>query len=69
MHIDERNILLPDQRRRELAELLARGLRRLCEARRIAADTSTSETPQNPTEIIANCLAIPGETVLSVHTG
>jgi hypothetical protein len=69
MPTDESNTLLPDQRRRELAELLARGLRRLIEIRLRSAASAASPESQNPTEIVANCLAIPDETVLSVHTG
>ena len=69
MQTDEIPILLPDQRRRELAALLARGLRRLIEIHRRAARADASPISENPTEIVANCLAISDETVLSVHTG
>src|SRR5207253_682725 len=61
MHTDD-TVLPPDQRRRELAALLARGLRRLHEIRRRPANSPDSPIAQNPTKIVANCLAIPAET-------
>ena len=57
--------LSPEDRRRELARLLARGLLRLC--RRRACDPSSD--PKNLSESERDGLAIPGETRLSVHTG
>ncbi len=69
MQTDDIPVLLPDQRCRELAALLARGLRRLIEIRRRPTHSLDSPAPQNSTEIVANCLAIPAETVLSVNTG
>jgi hypothetical protein len=57
--------LTPDQRLREVAALLARGLLRLRD-RRLLPDPST---PEYLPESVSNCLELSGETVLSVHTG
>ena len=61
--------LTPEQRFRELAAVLAAGLRRLREPRTPAAGPGTHPAPEKPSESGANCLEVPGETVLSVHTG
>ncbi len=57
--------LSPDDRRLELAHLLARGLLRL---RRRASDGAPCEPardPKNLSESVPNCLEVPAETVLS----
>jgi hypothetical protein len=65
MRTDSFSDLTPQQRCRELAVLFARGLLRLRD-RRLLPDTPA---PDNPPESVSNSLELPGETVLSVHTG
>lgn len=59
--------LTPDDRLREVAAVLARGLLRFHD-RPPAADPGGHPAPQNPPESSPNCLELPGETVLSVST-
>ncbi|QDU28842.1 hypothetical protein ETAA8_39470 [Anatilimnocola aggregata] len=66
MLFDRPHDLTPDQRRLEVAQLLARGLLRLRQRRRL----SGNPMPDNiPLESSAEGLEVPAETVLSVHTG
>jgi hypothetical protein len=58
------HFLTPEDRFREVAAVLAAGLLRL-HARNAAAGAA----PNNPQNSSLNCLEVPGETVLSVHTG
>jgi hypothetical protein len=61
--------LTPDERLRELAALLARGLLRLHERRLLPGADGPTSPPEKPPESVSNCLELPGETRLSVHTG
>jgi hypothetical protein len=56
--------LSPEDRRQQLARILARGLLR-CSRR----PGDPNSTPKNLSETGRDGLAIPGETRLSVHTG
>jgi len=68
MHpMDDPTQLSPDQRRREIAGILAQGVLRLRHARMLACE-STAPLP-NPPEFSAGRLEVSEETVLSVHTG
>jgi hypothetical protein len=64
--IDYASELSQDQRRREVAAILADGILRLRQLRFRCGDPVASETSP---ESSARPLAISGETVLSVHTG
>jgi hypothetical protein len=58
--------LNPDQRRAELAEILARAVVRL--RLRVALPVGNREA-EKPLETAVNPLEVPSETRLSVHTG
>ena len=55
----------PEERFREIARLLAAGVLRLDRRPACAPGPAT----ENPPDSGPNSLALPGETVLSVHTG
>jgi len=57
--------LSPEQRFRELAGILAAGLLRLESDRRSAAHSAA----ENPPESGANCLDVPPDSSVTVHTG
>lgn len=57
--------LTPDERLREVATILAAGVLRL----RQRAALPTDDAQKKPSELSAAGLEVPGETVLSVHTG
>jgi hypothetical protein len=59
----------PDERFGELAGLLATGLLRLRARPALPADPIEQPGSKKPPESGRNRLALPGETVLSVHTG
>jgi len=61
--------LTPDQRRREIARILADGIVRL--RSRAALPTAVTAPPasEKPAASSPNCLEVSGETRLSVHTG
>jgi hypothetical protein len=65
---DDVSELSPEQRRRELAGILAAGVTRLHQLRRLNDKPATphSETARKSASA---CLEVSGETVLSVHTG
>jgi hypothetical protein len=67
-NIDEVNTLTDDQRLREIARILARGVLRL-RARVALPPAVHLPCPQILPESGPNCLEVPPETVLSVHTG
>jgi len=63
------SLLTPDERRSEVASILAAGVLQLC-----ARTLPTSDEPGHPApgdlgESVSSCLEVPGETVLSVHNG
>jgi hypothetical protein len=66
MPLDDPPLLSPEDRRREVARILARGLRRLC--RRAPSDHVSPPLagPKNLSECRSNCLEVAPETVLSV---
>jgi hypothetical protein len=59
------SLLTPDERRREVAAILAAGLRRL----RDRAALTSSSPPGNPSETGENSLEAVPENPLSVHVG
>jgi hypothetical protein len=59
----------PDERRSEVASILAAGALRLCAWKQRAADAGSDSAPENPAESAYSCLAFSTETVLSVHNG
>ncbi|MFN4260886.1 MAG: hypothetical protein ACK4RK_16445 [Gemmataceae bacterium] len=61
--------LTPQDRFREIAVLLATGMLRLRDRAALAADPDEYSAPENPEKTGDSCLELPGETVLSVHTG
>ncbi len=62
--------MTPDERRRELAAILAAGLRRLRDRHVLyAADGDVPPAESAPTESSQDCLEVPAKTVLSVHAG
>jgi hypothetical protein len=60
--------LTPDVQLRELARILAAGLLRL-HRRPPAPALAPLPAPKNPPKSVADCLELPGEMRLSVHTG
>ena len=61
--------LTPDRRLRELAALLAAGLRRLRTRPSLSPSAGRPPGPEKSLESRRDCLELPGETVLSVTTG
>lgn len=61
--------LTPDERRAEVAGILAAGILRLRTQALPAADSAHRSDPKNPSESASSCLEVPAETVLSVHDG
>ena len=66
-HCDDPAELSPEQRRRELAGILAQGVLRLRKCRRLIGEVGAP--PTAAPESSAGRLEVSGETVLSVHTG
>jgi hypothetical protein len=66
MRMHESALLSPQQRLRELARILAAGLRR---QRAIAAAAGERAAPNNPPNSVSNCLEVPPETRLTVQDG
>ena len=65
----DHSLLTPDERRSEVAAILATGILRLCARMLPATDTASHSAPENPAESASSCLEVPAETVLSVHNG
>jgi hypothetical protein len=63
------SLLKPDERRAEVASILAAGVLRLCARTLPTADVPSHSAPQIPAESASSCLEVPAETVLSVHNG
>lgn len=63
------SLLTPDERRAEVAAILAAGVLRLSAKLLSAADASQYSAPKNLAESATSCLEVPDETVLSVHNG
>ena len=60
--------LAPDQRRQELAKILARGVLRLHGGATSTPPADPPLGPQNPANSAVNCLEVPGYVRLTVHT-
>jgi hypothetical protein len=68
-YTDDSDILTGDERLREIAGLLAAGILRLrCRAALPPAPAATPD-PENPPNSSLNCLEVPRESRLNVHTG
>ncbi len=63
------SLLTPDERRSEVASILAAGVLRLSAKLLSAADAGQHSAPKNLAEPATSCLEVPAETVLSVHNG
>jgi hypothetical protein len=63
------SLLTLDERRREVAAILAAGLLRLRARAALPTDPGQVPGPENLPETGPDCLEVPAETVLSVHTG
>jgi hypothetical protein len=63
--IDDPNHLTPDQRRDEVASILAAGILRL----HARAALSSEKVPEKSPELASAHLEVSAETVLSVHNG
>lgn len=61
--------LTPDERRAEVASILAAGVLRLCARKLPATDAVSHSAPEIPEEFVSPGLEVPAETVLSVHNG
>jgi hypothetical protein len=61
--------LTPDDRRHEVAAILAAGLLRLSARAALAADAGEHSAAENPENSGPTCLEVPAETVLSVPAG
>ena len=64
--IDDPSFSTPDERRSEVASILAAGVLRL---RARAALPGADPAPEKPPESAITCLEVLDETVLSVHSG
>lgn len=67
-HCDDPAELSPEHRRRELAAILAQGVLRLRQRRRLTGEAA-APPPTIAPESSARRLEVSRETVLSVHTG
>ena len=67
--IDNSSVLTPDERRAELAGILAAGVLRLHPRAALPADLGDPSASENSLECGVSCLEVPAETVLSVHNG
>jgi hypothetical protein len=63
----ERRTMTAEQRSREIARVLAAGLRRLHERRILSVLGGENPEPEKSPKSIQSCLALPPKTVLSVH--
>ena len=63
------SLLTPDERRAEVAGILAAGVLRLCARTLPTTDVPNHSASGNLAESASSCLEVPGETVLSVHNG
>lgn len=63
------SLLTPDERRSEVANILAAGVLRLCARTLPATEVPSQSDPEIPTDFAFSCLEVPEETVLSVHNG
>jgi hypothetical protein len=68
-HDDNDSLLAPDQRRREIATILAAGILRLHNRAALLTFASERTSPEKPENSAPNCLEVPDEARLSVHTG
>lgn len=66
--LEDPSELTPQQRRREIAEILAAGVLRLRKLRMLAPDQSSS-TPKTVADSSTDRLEVSDETVLSVRSG
>lgn len=66
---DDPELLTAEERLRATAGILAAGILRLQARAALAADPSAASGPKNLRESGQDCLAVPGETVLSYHRG
>ena len=67
-HVNDTEVLTPDQRRGEVARLLAVGVLRLHARAALPDDVGESTGPKIPANSDGNCLEVPTQIVLSVHT-
>jgi hypothetical protein len=66
---DDPSTLTPDERRAEVANILAAGVLRLSARAALPGDAPERSAPENPAESASSCLEVSDETVLSVHNG
>ena len=69
MRLIDDSLLAPDERRSEVAAVLATGVLRLCARTLPMTDPASHSAPENPLESASSCLEVPAETVLSVIHG
>jgi hypothetical protein len=67
-HVNDTEVLTPDQRRGEVARLLAVGVLRLHSRAALAGAEGEPYGPKNLPDSDGNCLEVPTQIVLSVHT-
>jgi hypothetical protein len=67
--IDDSLLMTPDERRAEVASILAAGVLRLCARTLPATNVPSHSATENPAESASSCLEVSAETVLSVHNG
>ena len=65
----EDSSLTPDERRSEVASILAAGVLRLSARAALPGDAPELPISENPAESDSSCLEVSHETVLSVHNG
>lgn len=63
------SLLTPDERRSEVASILAAGILRLSARAALPGDAPEVPAPENPAQSASSCLEVSDETVLSVHPG
>jgi hypothetical protein len=63
------SLLTPDERRSEVASILAAGVLRLCARMLPATEVPSNSTAKNLAGSASSCLEVPDKTVLTVHNG
>ncbi|QDU76941.1 hypothetical protein Pan97_39980 [Bremerella volcania] len=69
MRPSDDSFLTADERRAEVASILAAGVLRLSARALLATATATRGPSENQAESASSCLEVSDETVLSVHNG
>lgn len=63
------SLLAPDERRAEVASILAAGVLQLSARAALTSDVPERPASENPKSPASSCLEVSDETVLSLHNG